>query len=189
MACLLKLKAQGKIRAIGVSNVSLDELKENAEHGEVASNQLRYSVLHREPEREILPYCAKRKIATLTYMSLEQGLLTGKIGMGRVFQKNEFRANEAWNPWYTKANRRRVLDLLSDWRRFAERYECSLAQLVIAWTAAQPGVTHVLCGARRVEQAKENVCAGELQLDAETMAQMRRDVDGLGEPIHEEVVA
>src|SRR5512138_3902008 len=77
MAELLKLKQQGKIRAIGVSNVSLDELKENVRCGPVASDQFRYSMLHREAEKGILPYCSQNKLATLTYMSLEQGLLTG----------------------------------------------------------------------------------------------------------------
>jgi methylglyoxal reductase len=189
MACLMKLKSQGKIRAIGVSNVSLNELKENCAHGEIASNQLRYSMLFRAPERDILPYCRTHNIATLTYMSLEQGLLTGKVGTDRVFSKGEFRANEAWNPWYAPQNRRRVLELLAGWRHLTELYECSLAQLVIAWVAAQPGVTHVLCGARRVEQANENARAGKLKLDAETLARMRLDVEALGAPIHEEVVA
>ena len=73
------------------------------------SNQFRYSMLHREAEQEILPFCAEHGLATLTYMSLEQGLLTGKVGMDRVFDSSEFRSNEAWNPWLGLENRRRVL--------------------------------------------------------------------------------
>ena len=93
MACLMKLKDQGKIRAIGVSNVSLDELRENCRCGAVASDQFRYSMLSRDPEKDILPYCRKHNIATLTYMSLEQGLLTGKVGMDREFKPGDFRTN------------------------------------------------------------------------------------------------
>jgi methylglyoxal reductase len=188
MACLLKLRDAGKIRAIGVCNVSPGELEENLRCGgaAVVSNQFRYSMLHRDPEKDILPCCARNHLATLTYMSLEQGLLTGKVGMDRVFGKEEFRSNGAWNPWYLPANRRRVLDLLDGWRGLTRQYQCTLAQLVVAWTAAQPGVTHVLCGARRVEQAMENSGAGRLTLAAADLGQMRRDVEALGEPIREE---
>lgn len=182
MACLLKLRDAGKIRAIGVCNVLPAELEEYLRCGAVVSNQFRYSMLHRDPEADILPLCSERGLATLTYMSLEQGLLTGKVGLDRVFAKDEFRSNGAWNPWYLPANRRRVLDLLDAWRGLTRQYQCTLAQLVIAWTATQPGVTHVLCGARHVEQAKENAAAGKLQLAPGDIQQMRRDVEALSEP-------
>ena len=182
MAALLRLKEQGKIRALGVSNVSLAELQENLRCGGIVSDQFRYSLLHREPERDVLPFCAQHNLATLTYMSLEQGLLTGKVGMDRAFGQEEFRSNEAWSPWFGPANRRRVLDLLASWQTLMDKYRCTLAQLVIAGTAAQPGLTHVLCGARRVEQALENAAAGHLRLTAEDLAHLRRTVEALGEP-------
>jgi len=183
MACLLKLQSQGKIRAIGVSNVTLSELEENCARGPVASDQFRYSMLFRDPERDILPYCREHRIATLTYMSLEQGLLTGKVGMDRVFGREDFRSNEVWNAWYLPANRRRVLDLLAGWGDLTAKYGCSLAQLVLAWTAVQPGVTHVLCGMRNRQQLKENAGAGRLQLEAADVARIRQDVVALGEPV------
>jgi len=189
MDCLLNLRKSGKIRAIGVCNVSLGELKENVRCGPVVSDQFRYSMLHRDSEQDILPYCEQRGLATLTYMSLEQGLLTGKVGMDRVFNKDEFRSNEAWNPWIAQRNRGRVLELLESWHDLTDKYSCTLAQLVIAWTAAQPGVTHVLCGARHVEQAKENAVAGNLQLAPDDLEQMRHDVETLGEPLEAEVMA
>lgn len=188
MACLLKLRDAGKLRALGVCNVSPGELQENLRAGanSVVSDQFRYSMLARAAEADLLPLCAQNNIAALTYMSLEQGLLTGKVGLDRVFGQDEFRSNKAWNPWYLPGNRRRVLNLLDGWRGLARQYQCTLAQLVIAWTVAQPGVTHVLCGARRVEQAKENAAAGNLRLAAEDIGQMRRDVEALGEPLSEE---
>ena len=170
----LKLKQQGKIRAIGVSNVSLDELKENVRCGGIASDQFRYSMLHREAERDILPYCARYNLATLTYMSLEQGLLTGKIGMDRVFQPGEFRSNTYWNDWLIPVNRRRVLDLLASWQPLTDKYRCTLSQLVLAWTAAQPGVTHVLAGGRNITQVTENARAGELNLEQADLEHLRR---------------
>jgi methylglyoxal reductase len=189
MAALMKMKQQGKIRAIGVSNVSLDELRENVAHGGVASVQFRYSMLQRGPENDLLPFCREHRIATLTYMSLEQGLLTGKVGMDRVFSPTEFRANDSWNPWFAPQNRRRVLDLLAGWGDLATQHNCTLAQLVIAWTARQPGVTHVLCGARRASQAVENARAGSLVLGTSTLLRMRRDVEALGEPANAPAVA
>lgn len=183
MACLLKFKDEGKLRAIGVSNVSLEELRENCAHGLVASDQFRYSMLFREPEREVLPFCQQHQIATLTYMSLEQGLLTGKVGMDRVFEKTEFRSNEYWNAWFLPPNRKRVLDLLAGWKDLTDKYAATLAQLVIAWTAAQPGVTHVLCGIRNRAQLEDNLGAGRLRLEPSDVARIRRDVVALGEPI------
>lgn len=182
MAVLLKFKDQGKIRAIGVCNVSLDELKENLRCGGIVSDQFRYSMLHREAEADILPFCAQHQIATLTYMSLEQGLLTGKIGMDRVFKPTEFRSNTHWNDWLIPVNRKRVLDLLASWKDLTDKYACTLSQLVIAWTAAQPGVTHVLAGGRNLAQVSENAKAGDLTLEAADLARIRRDVIALGAP-------
>jgi len=182
MAVLLKLKEQGKIRAIGVSNVSLDELKENIRCGGIVSDQFRYSMLHREAEKDILPHCAQKNIATLTYMSLEQGLLTGKIGMDRVFKPTEFRSNAYWNDWIIPVNRKRVLDLLASWKGLTDKYRCTLSQLVIAWTAAQHGVTHVLAGGRNLAQVTENAKAGELTIEPADLARIRQDVVALGQP-------
>lgn len=179
MAALLKLKDQGKIRAIGVCNVSLDELNQHMDSGGIASDQFRFSMLHREAEKDILPACAAKKIATLTYMSLEQGLLTGKIGMDRVFKPEEFRSNAAWNDWFIPENRKRVLNLLASWADLTAKYACTLSQLVIAWTAAQPGVTHVLCGTRNLSQLEDNARAGELNLEPADIARIRADVERL----------
>jgi methylglyoxal reductase len=182
MACLLKLKDQGKIREIGVCNVTLDELQGYLACGVIVSNQFRYSMLCRDAEQDILPFCAEHQLATLTYMSLEQGLLTGKVGMDRVFRPDEFRNNAAWNPWFTPANRSRVLQMLANWPDLLAKYQCSLSQLVIAWTAAQPGVTHVLCGTRTLGQLADNAKAADLTLEPADVLRMRADAVALGEP-------
>ncbi|MBI4580556.1 MAG: aldo/keto reductase, partial [Planctomycetes bacterium] len=182
MACLLKLHDEGKIRAIGVCNVSTGELAEHLACGSVASDQFRYSMLWRGPEKDILPMCRERGLAALTYMSLEQGLLTGKVGMDRTFGQVEFRSNTDWNPWYKPENRRRVLDMLERWKELAVRYTCEMAVLVAAWTLAQPGVTHVLCGARRPDQIIQTAAAADLVIAPEDLQRMRQDVEVLGEP-------
>ena len=182
MACLMKLKDQGKIRAIGVSNVTLEELEENAKHGEVSTNQPRYSLLFRDIESEILPWCVANDVATLAYMPLEQGLLTSKVTLDRAFGPNEWRSNHDWNPWFKSENLQRILDMLAGWQDLTDQYDCTLAQLTIAWTVAQPGVTVALCGARRVDQAIDNAGAGDLKLEPADVDQIRNDVLSLGEP-------
>ncbi|MBN2468517.1 MAG: aldo/keto reductase [Deltaproteobacteria bacterium] len=180
--CLLELKKEGKIRAIGVSNTSFEELKENIACGEVVTLQPRYSMLCREIEKEILPYCMSNNIATLAYSPLEQGLLTGKVGMDRVFGPDEWRSNTDWNPWFKPENRVRVLAMLETWKDLTAAYGCTLAQLVIAWTVAQPGLTHALCGTRGVSQAVENADGGRIDITAEDLTRITRDVDALGSP-------
>ncbi|HNR35645.1 MAG TPA: aldo/keto reductase, partial [Candidatus Hydrogenedentes bacterium] len=102
--------------------------------------------------------------------------------MDRVFDPNEFRSNEAWNAWFKLVNRPKVLAMLAGWKDLTDKYACTLAQLTLAWTAAQPGVTHVLCGARTPAQAEQNAAAGTLVLDAVDIARMRNDALALGDP-------
>ena len=175
--CLMKLKAEGKIRAIGASNVDLQQIKAYQAAGVLDAIQPKYSMLDREIEKEILPYCHTERISTLAYSPLEQGLLSGKIGMDRTFAEGEFRNNI---PWFRPNNRKKVLNMLNGWSGLLKKYDCTLAQLVIAWTAAQKGITYVLCGARKEAHVRENVKAGKLLLHADDLARMRKDVEALG---------
>ncbi len=182
METLLKLRDQGKIRAIGVCNLSCDELKEYIGCGAIASHQFRYSMLSRDPEKAMLPLCRERELATLTYMSLEQGLLTGKIGMDHRFKEGEFRTSADWFPWLLPQNRRRILDLLEGWRPLCETHQCTLAQLVLAWTLAQPGVTHVLAGARKQQHIRETAAAANLEIPSADLERITGDLNALGSP-------
>ena len=184
MGCLMDLKSRGKIRAIGVSNVSLDQLQAYRAAGDLASDQFRYSMILRDREADILPYCAENNIATLTYWSLEQGLLTGKVGLDRVFRDGDFRNTaDAWLPWFKRDNRQRLLDMFGGWADLTEKYDCTIAQLTIAWTASQRGTTHVLCGLRTVEQVIENAGGGALELEANEIQRIRNDLIALGDPV------
>ncbi len=182
MQALSKLVAEGKVRALGVCNVSPDELQQYLVCGPIVTDQFRYSMLFREPEQDIMPLCQQQGLSTLTYMSLEQGLLTGKVSLESVFEEGDFRTNAAWNPWYSAQNRGRVLDLLEGWNPLCESLNCNLPQLVLAWTLAQNGVTHVLAGARRPQQIEQTAAAADLLLDAETLQRMDRDLAALGTP-------
>lgn len=177
MACLMQLKQQGKIRAIGVSNVTTEQMDQYRAAGDLASNQPRYSMLDRTIESDIATYCQKHHISILAYSPLEQGLLTGKIGMDRTFTETEYR-NAI--PWFRPGPRQRVLNMLAGWRDLTDRYRCTLSQLVIAWTVQQPGITAALCGARHPAQVQENARAGILDLLPADLQRMRADLEKLG---------
>ena len=132
MATLLKLKEQGKIRAIGVSNANLDQLKA---YGPVNSDQEKYSMLDREIERNgNLDYCCRQNIAVLAYSPLANGLLTGKIRPERQFGVGDLRRD---NHRFTPANIERINATLKRLRPIAERHRATIAQLAIAWTCVR----------------------------------------------------
>lgn len=162
MGALLDLKKQGKIRAIAVSNASVQQIKE---YGPIDADQERYNMLDRQVEHNgVLEYCRTHNIAMLAYSPLGQGLLTGKLGPERTFNEGDLRRN---NPRYSVENRRKIREMLDEFQPLAERHGISLGQLAIAWTFSQPGMTHVLCGARTPTQARDNAGAGDVRLSAE----------------------
>jgi methylglyoxal reductase len=173
MECLLKLKKEGKIRSIGVSNVDVESMREYMKTGIIDVNQAKYSMLDRGIEESVVPYCQQNSISILAYSPLEQGLLTGKIGMDKTFSEGEYRNSI---PWFRPENRIKVLQMLNNWKVLTEKYNCSLSQLVIAWTYSQPGITHVLCGAKKPEQVIENAKAYTVDLNEEDLITMRSDV-------------
>ncbi|HET6439288.1 MAG TPA: aldo/keto reductase [Anaeromyxobacter sp.] len=167
MQALQKLQQQGKIRAIGVSNASVDQL---ARYGRVASAQEKFSLLDRGIERRgLVDYCVTHRIAILSYFSMEQGLLTGSMSPARRFPEGDTRQG---NPMFTPESIARVNAALEELRPFAARYGATLPQLVIALTARQRGVTHVLVGARDAAQARENAWGGCLDLSLEDVTAM-----------------
>ena len=161
MAVLLRLKDQGKIRAIGVSNVTTDILESYQKCGQVDSDQERYSMLDRQIESGRLRKCRKSGIAMLAYSPLAQGLLTGKVGPYREFPEGDQRREYSH---FSRDSRKKVIAFLDAIKPVADAHGLTVAQLVLAWTAYQPGITHVLAGARSPEQASENARAGEVEL-------------------------
>ena len=164
MACLLKLRDAGKIRAIGVSNASSKHMDEYRAGGPLDSDQERYSMLSREIEKDQLPYCHRHGVAVLAYSPLAQGLLTGKVTAGRSYALGDLRRD---NPRFAGDALSKVEALLAKIQPIAAKHRATVSQVVIAWTLAQPGLTHALCGARTPEQVEENAKAGDLVLSAE----------------------
>lgn len=169
MSTLLDLKKQGKIRAIGVSNVSPEDLAAYLAVGPVDAIQERYSMLDREIEQTLLPICKAKDVSTLSYSSLALGLLSGKIGPERAFKGDDLRKD---NPRFSTRNREHVAAFAKAVEPIAAAHGASVAQLVIAWTITQPGITYALCGARDAGQALENAEAGRLSLDAADLARI-----------------
>jgi methylglyoxal reductase len=170
MDALVTLHDQGKIREFGVSNFSVEDMTQCLQTAAIASDQPKYNLLAREIEEDVLPFCIERGVGVIVYSPMEMGLLTGKVGMDREFPDNDTRKNR---PWFQPEKRREVLAALEEVRPIAEAHDASFAQLSVAWTIAQPGVTAALVGARDAEQAKTNAAAGDLTLTVEEEAAIR----------------
>ncbi|MDX3926243.1 MAG: aldo/keto reductase [Shinella sp.] len=164
---LEELKQAGKILAIGASNVNRSELEQYIATGSLDAIQERFSMIDREIEADLLPLTIKNGVSTLSYSSLALGLLSGTIGPDRIFSGDDQRKD---NPRFSVANRQKAKDFSQAIRSVAERHGASIAQIVIAWTLAQPGVTFALCGARNPAQALDNARAGTLRLSTDDLA-------------------
>jgi methylglyoxal reductase len=171
MSTLVRLRDEGKIRAIGASNATVEHLIEYRKVGRLDADQELYNMLDRKLESSNLPYCAKHNIAFLAYSPLANGLLTGKIGPDRKFGKGDLRAR---NPRFSKENLSKIQGMLDQIRPLAEKRNLTLPQLVTAWTLARPGVTHVLVGIRSEEQARDNAAAGAVELEQEEIETIDR---------------
>jgi methylglyoxal reductase len=167
MESLLALQKEGKIRAIGVSNVNVEQLKR---YGKVASAQEKFNLLDRGLEKNgLLDACVASGTSILSYFTLEQGLLTGAMAPDRVFGEGDTRKG---NPLFSPGNITRVNAIIAEFRPFAEKYGVTAPQVVIALTAAQRGITHALIGARDAVQARENAKGGYLEFDAADLVAM-----------------
>ena len=171
------LRQEGKIRHIGVSNFGASFLDEAISLGNVASNQVPYSLLWRAVEFDIQPLCVVKAISILCYSPLAQGLLTGKFASAdavpekrartRLFSKARplTRHGEAGHEQETFA-------ALAEIRRVADELGQPMGRVALAWLLAQKGVTAAVVGARNAAQAIENVTAAELQLNAGVIARL-----------------
>jgi aryl-alcohol dehydrogenase-like predicted oxidoreductase len=162
---------EGKVRYGGVSNFSVAQLKRVQPIHPVASLQPPYSMLRREAEDELLPYCAAHNIGVVVYSPMQAGLLTGKFTKERV-------ANLADGDWrkkdglFTEPQLSANLTFVESLRPIARRNSKSLAQLAIAWVLRRPEVTAAIVGARRPSQIEETAPAGDWTLSVEDIAEI-----------------
>ena len=164
---LVRLKEEGKIRSIGASNVSQADMEAYIATGTLDAIQEEYSMVKRDIETTLLPVCRENAVSVLSYSSLALGLLSGKVGPERVFAEDDQRHG---NPRFSQANREKIARLIGVLKPVAAAHCASVAQVVIAWTIAQPGITFSLCGARDPAQAVENAAAARLRLTESELA-------------------
>lgn len=161
MEALQRLIEQGKIRAAGVCNYDLVQLKAAEKTVVLASEQVSYSMLNRGIEKDIVPYTIDKNIGVIAYSPMERGLLTGKY-----FKEAKLKADDHRNGYFGQFEANAVKTFLDTIAPIAEAKNASLSQLVLRWTSLQPGITVVLAGARNAAQAIENAKAMDLTISA-----------------------
>lgn len=174
MAELEKARDAGKIRAIGASNATAEQLAEYDAAGTLDADQEAFSMLKREKQASNLPYVREHGKAFLAYSPMQRGLLTGKLTPDRELAEGDHRKSD---PLYGRASREQVQQMLERFQPVAEKHGVSIPALVIAWTLAQPGVSHALCGARQPEHIIDTARAGEIELGDEDLATLNEAID------------
>ncbi len=167
VAALAELKAEGKIRAIGVSNFSLEQLKEANKDGHIDVCQGEYNLFKRDAEKEILPYIREHGISFVPYFPLAAGLLAGKYDAETKF--DDLRKNDPlFQEDVFKDNLAKV-DLL---RPIAEAKDAEVAHIVLAWYLAQDGIDAIIPGAKRAEQVTDTIRTLDVELTEEEIRQI-----------------
>ena len=174
-ACAALLK-QGKIRAVGVSNYTVPMMEEAIGVVPLASTQPPYSMLRRDIEQDLVPWCLEHEVGILAYSPLQNGILTGAVSMDRKFPPTDLRSR---SKFYLPENRRRILAFLDDLRPIAARHGATVGQLVINWTMHRPGITCALVGVRSAPQAEENAGAAAFALTADETAEINARLEEL----------
>jgi aryl-alcohol dehydrogenase-like predicted oxidoreductase len=160
---LADLKREGKVRWIGVSNFNVNQLRRAKAIAPVTSLQPPYSLVHRDVEEDILPYCLREGIGVIVYSPMASGLLTGAMTTERAARlpKDDWRKSD---PEFNEPKLSRNLALVERLKEIAKRHGRSPGEVAIAWTQRNPAVTGAIVGARNARQADGVMRAGELRL-------------------------
>jgi aryl-alcohol dehydrogenase-like predicted oxidoreductase len=172
MTALAELQKAGKIREIGVSNFDVAQLKRASAVARIASLQPPYSMLMRDVEKEIFPYCREQNIGVIVYSPLQSGLLSGSITRERIaaLPRDDWRATRS--PDLQEPRLTRNLELVDLLREIGARHGKSPAEVAIAWTLRHPAVTGAIVGARRADQIDRSAGAAEFRLGEAEIAQI-----------------
>lgn len=151
---LVKARDAGKIKAIGVSNFSLEQIKEANADDVIDVVEDHYSLVHRDAEKELIPYLNEHNITFVPYFPLASGILTGKYAKTDSGKFNQ----------YSQAEFDQIIDAVEKVRGIAESKDATVAQVVLAWYLKNPNLGVVIPGARKAEQVKSNVKAAAIEL-------------------------
>ena len=168
---LAELQKAGKVRWIGVSNFSVDQIKRAEKIAPVTSLQPPYSLIRRQIESETLPYCEQQGIGVIIYSPMASGLLTGAMTRERAAKlpEDDWRAQ---SPDFREPKLTRNLQLVERLKNVAARYGCTPGEVAIAWTLRLSAVTGAIVGARNAKQAEQVMRAGDLKLTARDIAEI-----------------
>ncbi len=159
------LKAQGKIRAIGVSNFSVEQMRAAQRYAKLDALQPEYNLLCRGIEADVLPFCRENGISILTYNSIAKGILSGAFHLGGA-RVTDFRTAK---PLFQEAALAEELPLIELMRDIAQAHSVSLAQVAIAASLARPGVTATIVGTQNPAHFLDNIQAADLSLSGEEL--------------------
>lgn len=174
---LEKLKDEGKIRAIGVSNFGRKDLQELLTCGQIEVNQLPYSLLWQAIEYEILSFCRKNEVGVTCYSSLAQGLLTGKFSSPEEVPEERartrhFSGQRPLTRHGEEGAETETFTAVKDIRDLSESVGIPMTGLALGWLLAQKGVISVIAGARNPEQIRQNVHNVDVELSSEIVARL-----------------
>lgn len=159
---LVKARDAGKIKAIGVSNFSLEQIKEANADDVIDVVEDHYSLVHRDAEKELIPYLNEHNITFVPYFPLASGILTGKYAKTDSGKFNQ----------YSQAEFDQIIDAVEKVRGIAESKDATVAQVVLAWYLKNPNLGVVIPGARKAEQVKSNVKATAIELSDQEYRQI-----------------
>lgn len=172
---LTRLKEGGKIRAIGISNATVEQVKQANATNDINVLQNPYHMLDRSTEQELLPYCIEHDISFIPYGPLAFGLLGGKYQSDMILEEGDWRMDLAlFQPDMFMRHLARVEKL----KAIASEEQLALPNLALAWLLHQPGVDTVIPGGKRVEQIRNNVEASGIHLSASTIKQIKLVLEG-----------
>jgi 1-deoxyxylulose-5-phosphate synthase len=180
MEALDEVVRGGKARYIGFSEWSAEQIQASLdlsrEHSWAAfvSSQPQYSLLHRDPERDVIPLCRANGISQIVWSPLGQGVLTGKYRPGRELPEGTRATSERMGRLMSDKLREGVLERVQRLVPIAERLGITMAQLALAWVLREGNVASAIVGASRPEQVRDNAAASGIELDAETLAEIDR---------------
>jgi aryl-alcohol dehydrogenase-like predicted oxidoreductase len=173
MGAMNTLKEQGKIRYIGLSNFSIPQIEDALKYSAVDIIQPPYSMVD-QSARDVMLWCHKNKIASMTYASLGAGILGGKIRALTDFGKGDVRGG--FYDYFREPKFSKVMELLKAMDTIAEKRNVPVSQIAINWVVQKEFVLTALVGVRTDSHAKENCGAADWQLDAGELALLDAEV-------------
>lgn len=170
LAVFNELKEEKLIRAIGVSNFSIDQLREAVEYAQIDVIQPEYSLLHREIEKELVPFCQEQSIGIMSYSSIAKGILTGAFHFGgKTVGNDDFRRERRlFQPAHLEAE----TGLLQTMKDIAAAHSVAISHVAISWLFHQEALTSAIIGTQSEKHLKENAEAVELTLSEEELQRL-----------------